>query len=137
MAETIHRARALWAGDKRDLEAHTLHVGGQAIPTSSAPEFGGDAAKAEPEGLLVGAASSCHMLWFLHFARKERLRVVSYEDEAEGVMDGTRFVSIVLRPAVRLEEEPSAEVLSSLHERSHEACYIANSLRCPVTVEPR
>jgi organic hydroperoxide reductase OsmC/OhrA len=77
------------------------------------------------------------MLWFLDFSRRERLRVLSYEDEAEGVMDSGRFVHVVLRPAIEFESEPEPELLKRLHERAHEACYIANSLNCPVEVEPR
>ena len=52
-------------------------------------------------------------------------------------MDERRFVRIVLRPAIEFESDPGAETVAALHERAHEACYIANSLRCPVEVEPR
>jgi organic hydroperoxide reductase OsmC/OhrA len=65
------------------------------------------------------------------------LRVTSYADEAEGFMDQRRFVRIVLRPAIEFDGDPDVQLVSSLHERAHEACYIANSLNCPVEVEPR
>ena len=107
------------------------------MPASSAPERGGDRAKADPEQLLVAATSSCHMLWFLDFCRRERIRVISYEDEAEGEMDERRFVRVVLRPAIEFESEPGAETITRLHDRAHGACFIANSLNCPVEVEPR
>ena len=60
--------------------------------------------KADPEELFVAALSSCHMLWFVSLARAERIRVTSYEDEAEGSMDGTRFTRVVLRPRVEFKE---------------------------------
>ena len=85
----------------------------------------------------MASLSSCHMLWFLHLARDEGLRVRSYEDEPEGLMDGRRFARVVLRPRVEFEEEPAEDLLARLHERSHEACFIANSVSCPVEVEPR
>ena len=139
-ATVIHetyRATVAWDGDRDDLRAHTVTLAEQRVASSSAPERGGDPAKADPEQLLVAAASACHMLWFLDFARRERIRVLSDQDEAEGEMDERRFVRLVLRPAVEFEGEPGPEILSALHERAHEACFIANSLNCPVEVEPR
>ena len=132
-----YRATIAWDANRDDLRAHTITLAGQTVPASSAPQRGGDPAKADPEQLLVAAASSCHMLWFLDFSRRERIRIRSYEDEAQGVMDGRRFVRVVLRPAIEFDGEPDPELVSGLHERAHEACYIANSLNCPVEVEPR
>jgi organic hydroperoxide reductase OsmC/OhrA len=76
------------------------------------------------------------MLWFLDFARRERLRVLSNEDDPEGTMDSERFVSVVLRPRVEFEGEVPPDVLEQLHHRAHEACFIANSVTCEVRVEP-
>lgn len=81
--------------------------------------------------------SSCHMLWFLALARAEKIGVESYEDEAEGTMDGTRFTRVVLRPRVSFESEIDAERVESLHRRAHERCFISNSVNFPVEVEPR
>jgi organic hydroperoxide reductase OsmC/OhrA len=132
-----YRATVAWNADRDDLRAHTVTLAEQRLAASTAPERGGDPAKADPEQLLVAAASACHMLWFLDFSRRERIRVLSYEDEAEGLMDERRFVRIVLRPAIDFDEEPEPEVVARLHERSHEACFITNSLNCPVEVEAR
>jgi organic hydroperoxide reductase OsmC/OhrA len=132
-----YRATVAWDADRDDLRAHTVTLAEQRLEASTAPERGGDPSKADPEQLLVAAASSCHMLWFLDFARRERIRVLSYEDHAEGLMDERRFVRVVLRPAIEFEADPDAETVAALHERAHEACYIANSLNCPVDVEPR
>ena len=132
-----YRATVAWDANRDDLRAHTVTLAEQRLEGSTAPERGGDPAKADPEQLLVAAASACHMLWFLDFARRERIRVLSYEDEAEGEMDPRRFVRVVLRPAIEFEEEPERELVARLHERAHEACFIANSLNCPVEVEPR
>jgi organic hydroperoxide reductase OsmC/OhrA len=85
--------------------------------------------------MFVAALSSCHMLWFLALARKRRLRVTSYEDDPEGTMDGTRFTRVVLRPRVEFEVEVDAATRDELHHDSHERCFIANSVNCPVEVE--
>jgi organic hydroperoxide reductase OsmC/OhrA len=132
-----YRATVAWDADRDDLRAHTITVADQTVAGSSAPERGGDPAKADPEQLLVAAASACHMLWFLDFSRRERLRVLSYRDNAEGEMDSHGFVRIVLRPVIEFQDEPEAALLARLHQRSHEACFIANSLNCPVEVEAR
>ncbi len=137
MPGETYRAWVAWEADRDDLRAHTITLAAQRVAGSSAPQRGGNADKADPEQLLVAAASACHMLWFLDFSRRERLRVTSYEDDAEGVMDERRFVRIVLRPAIEFDRDPDPALVSSLHARAHHACYIANSLNCPVEVEPR
>jgi organic hydroperoxide reductase OsmC/OhrA len=76
------------------------------------------------------------MLWFLDLARRERLRVTTYEDDAEGTMDGTRFTHVALRPRVAFAQPVAAEVLTRLHQGAHERCFVANSVSCPVEVEP-
>lgn len=134
---TVHRARLRWDADRADLRAHTVQLADQTLALSSMPEFGGNPAKADPEELFVASLSSCHMLWFLAIARGERLRVISYEDEAEGTMDGTRFTRVELRPRVSFDAEVSEEALVDLHHRAHERCFIANSVRCPIEVRPR
>jgi organic hydroperoxide reductase OsmC/OhrA len=135
MGASTHRARVVWEGGE-DLRAHRVELGEERLHASSALELGGDESKANPESLLVAALSTCHMLWFLAFARKQRLRVASYEDEPEGTLDGERFSGAVLRPRVGWEgEAPDAETIDDLHRRSHEACFIANSVTFPVSVE--
>src|SRR5687768_11025 len=73
-----------------------------------------NAAAVDPEEGFVASVSSCHMLFFLDFARRAGLLVTSYEDEAEGEMhkgsDGkTRITRIALRPRIVFGgEEPEA-----------------------------
>jgi organic hydroperoxide reductase OsmC/OhrA len=135
VAVTTHRARVVWEGGSEDLRAHRVELGEQSLPASAMAANGGDESKADPEALLVAAVSSCHMLWFLDFSRRERLRVASYEDDPEGTLSGDRFTHVVLRPRVEWEEAPDARTVATLHHRAHEACYIANSVNFPVEVE--
>ena len=132
---TTHSAQVSWHGGKGDLRAHTVRAGGQEIGGSCSPEWGGDDAKADPEALFVASLSACYMLWFLDLARRERLRVTSYEDDAEGDMDGTRFTHVTLRPRVEFESDVDEATLARLHEGAHERCFIANTVSCPVEVE--
>ena len=138
MAESIHRAGVSWeGGEGEDVRAHSVLLGAQSLPSSSALELGGDETKSNPETLLVGALSSCHMLWFLALARKKGFEVASYEDDAEATLDGRRFTAATLRPTVRWAgEPPDPDAIEDLHRRSHELCFIANSVEFPVEVEP-
>ncbi|HEX5375894.1 MAG TPA: OsmC family protein [Solirubrobacterales bacterium] len=77
------------------------------------------------------------MLWFLALTRAEGVKVASYEDEPEGTMDGTRFTRVVLRPRVAFDSDLDDQRVESLHHRAHERCFIANSVSCPVEIEPQ
>lgn len=134
---SVHRARVSWDADDEDRRAHTVQLAEQRIGASSSVAFGGDPEKANPEDMLVAALSSCHMLWFLALARAEGIRVESYADDAEGVLEGSRFSRVVLRPRVAFDREIDDELVHSLHSRAHERCFIANSVSCPVEVESR
>lgn len=139
MAVSIHRAGVSWeGGEEDDSRGHQVLLGAQSLASSSALEFGGDETKSNPEMLLVGALSSCHMLFFLALAKKKGFEVASYEDDAEGVLDGKHFTSATLRPRVRWAgEPPPPEAIEELHHRSHKLCFIANSVKFPVEVEPQ
>jgi organic hydroperoxide reductase OsmC/OhrA len=139
VAASIHRAGVAWnGGEKHDVRAHDVLLGVQTLPSSSALELGGDDTKSNPESLLVAALSSCHMLWFLALARKKGFEVASYEDDAEGTLDGKSFSVATLHPRVRwADDPPPPEAIEELHRRAHQRCFIANSVDFPVEVEPQ
>jgi organic hydroperoxide reductase OsmC/OhrA len=101
----------------------------------------GDPSLLNPEQLVVMAASSCQLLWFLHLAAKARIDVVEYSDEASGVMPDdmqpTQLTRIVLRPQIVVSGEQGEEQILRLVRLAHEHCYIANSLHTEVVLEPR
>jgi organic hydroperoxide reductase OsmC/OhrA len=108
---------------------------------SSAPEFRGDAARWNPEELLVAALSQCHMLWYLHLCAESGVEVTGYQDEPLGTMeeaaDGSgRFLEVVLRPRVTVAERGMFEAAGVAHAGAHGKCFIANSVNFPVRHEP-
>jgi organic hydroperoxide reductase OsmC/OhrA len=106
--------------------------------TLTTGEAQGDPRHLNPEQLLVMAASSCQMLWFLHVAAKARIDVVEYEDEATASMpEGGALSEIVLRPRIVLGSEAGEERVAKLVHTAHEHCNVAASLRTPIAVEPR
>ena len=120
---------------------HTIAFknGQQTVIASASPPYKGDGSKVDPEDMLVGALSSCHMLSFLAIAAKKKLTVISYQDDAVGFLenDGGKLwmTRVVLRPKVAIDTD--AETLAHIHHLAHEACFIANSVKTNVTVEPR
>src|SRR2546427_13236979 len=82
--------------------------------------------------------SACHMLWFLHLACQKKWVVDRYVDEAVGVLDKTWISHVTLRPLVSFAgTPPTAQEHAALHERAHEKCFIANSVKTEVGAEPR
>jgi organic hydroperoxide reductase OsmC/OhrA len=133
--------------DNRYPRAHEWRFdGGAVVPASSSPHSVrvplSDPAAVDPEEALVAALSSCHMLFFLSYAAKAGFVVDRYEDQAVGELGrnargATAIVKVRLRPRITWQgAAPSAEQLEELHHRSHESCYIANSVTADVVVEP-
>ena len=143
-----HRVNLHWQRTSADFDydhynrEHRVEFGGGlAITGSAAPEYRGKAEYPNPEEALVFAAASCHKLSFLAIAAKRKLVVESYRDQAVGILaknaEGRLAVTkITLRPEIAWGgAAPDAETLARLHESSHRACFIANSLRTEVVVE--
>jgi len=114
------------------------------VPASAAPLYHGDPDSVDPEEALVAALSACHMLTFLAIAARKRYVVDAYDDQAIGVMTknehGKQWVSrVTLRPLIVFsgDKQPSAEQLRAMHEAAHENCFIAQSVKSEVIIEPR
>jgi len=121
---------------------HTIRAGSKpALPGSSDPAFRGDAARWNPEELLVAALSACHQLSYLHLCATHGIVVTAYRDEAEGVMaenaeGGGRFTRVVLRPQVLVRAGDDLGLAERLHHDAHERCFIASSVKFQVACEP-
>lgn len=119
---------------------HVVNWGtGQTADVSAAPEYKGNPALPNPEELLVGALSSCHMLTFLAVAARKGLVVERYTDDAVGTLAKDErgvlcITEVVLHPVVTFAAPVDAEALAALHEQAHKGCFIANSVRMPVRV---
>jgi organic hydroperoxide reductase OsmC/OhrA len=118
-----------------------LYSGGQTLHAAPSPEYGGNAAHADPEQMLLSALSSCHMLTFLAVAANRGYVVDSYVDDAVAVLaknaEGKMAViQATLSPKVTFAaaRPPSAEDYAKMHERAHAGCFIANSVKTTVDV---
>ena len=137
-----YEARTRWAGstsvgwESYDRTHIAVAPPADAELTLTTGESKGDPRHLNPEQLVVMAASSCQLLWFLHLAAKARIDVVEYEDRAEGEMPEDRLTAIALRPRIVVASDAPEERIAHLCELAHEQCNIANSLTAEVTVEP-
>ncbi|MGW4408129.1 OsmC family protein [Nonomuraea sp. NPDC004702] len=138
-----------WTGNRgtgtsgyRDYDRdHDLSAEGRrVIAGSSDPAFRGDPARWNPEQLLVGSLSQCHMLWYLHLCAEAGVVVTGYTDHAAGTMAesgaGGHFTEVALRPEVTVAAPEMVETAARLHEDAHKACFIAASVNFPVRHEP-
>jgi organic hydroperoxide reductase OsmC/OhrA len=118
--------------------------GGAVVAASPSPHVvsapWSDERGVDPEEAFVASLSSCHMLFFIDFARRDGWVVDAYVDEAEGALerrgDGkTAMTRVTLRPRVTWGGTvPDETAIADLHHRAHEACFIANSVTAEVTV---
>lgn len=119
--------------------------GGTVVPASSSPHIVplpySVEQNVDPEEAFVASLSSCHMLFFLAIAGKERFVVDQYIDSPIGIMekDSVGKISmtrVTLRPnAIFAGNQPTLEQLEAMHHRAHQECFIANSVKTEVVTE--
>lgn len=88
----------------------------------------------DPEEAFVASLSSCHMLFFLSIAAKNKYVVDVYVDDAIGKM---WMAKVTLKPRILFsgDKKPSLTKLTKMHRQSHEHCFIANSVKTEVVTE--
>src|SRR5262245_52539591 len=149
-----HNATIEWKREENEVfvdhkysRAHVWRFdGGAEIEASSSPHVVpvpySNAAFVDPEEAYVAALSSCHMLWFLSLAAKNKFIVQNYVDEAIGKMERDaegKFVisKVTLHPQIRFAGDnlPTPEQITHLHNEAHHNCFLANSVKTEVSVE--
>lgn len=144
-----HKASVNWKRETADFtyesydRAHLWTFGGgSTLKASSAVEYKGSPDLVNPEEALVAALSSCHMLTFLAICARKKLVVDAYDDDAVGHLEknseGRLSVTrVTLKPRVVWSgTAPDAATQQALHHQAHLGCFIANSVKTEVSVEP-
>ena len=120
--------------------------GGAVVPASASPQVVpkpySNEAGVDPEEAFIASLSSCHMLFFLDFARRAGFVIETYQDSGEGVLEKgpngrIAMTKVTLRPRVKWggDSQPDEAAIAQLHHKAHEACFIANSVTTKVTIE--
>lgn len=122
--------------------------GGTEVLASASPHIvpapWSDSNYVDPEQALVASLASCHMLFFLSIASERSFQIDSYTDEAVGTLarDSEGKISmteVTLRPKVKFSGEnlPDKDDIDAIHHSAHEQCFIANSVKSTIKIEPR
>jgi organic hydroperoxide reductase OsmC/OhrA len=154
MADHLYKATIAWRRDDGDFakgrysRAHVWRFdGGVEVAASASPAVVpkpfADENAIDPEEAFVASLSSCHMLTFLDVARRAGFVVDAYEDTAEGEMERLEagrwwIAKVTLRPQIVFSggRAPTQAELDDLHHMAHKACFIANSVKTRIEVEP-
>ena len=146
-----HTITVEWKRETSDFDYRTYNRdhdwkfdAGITIRASSNPIYQGNERCVDPEEAFVASLSSCHMLTFLALAANKRYVVDRYRDQAVGVLGNDAsgnlaMTRVTLRPQVTFggESPPSEAEHRQLHHRAHRACFLANSVKTEVVVEPQ
>ncbi len=149
MTKHVYEAKVTWTGNRGEGTSHYRAFsrdceiaceGKPVIKGSSDPNYLGDATRHNPEDLLLGSLSVCHMLWYLHLCAVNKVVVTDYEDHPKGVMEVVpdspgRFTEVTLRPRVTIRPGSDAARAEHLHATASAKCFIANSVNFPVKHE--
>jgi organic hydroperoxide reductase OsmC/OhrA len=146
-----HTATIQWRRETPDFSYETYNRdhdwsfdAGITVRASANPSYLGAESCVDPEEAFVASLSSCHMLTFLALAAKKRYVVDDYLDHAVGILDKDAarklaMTKVTLRPRVSFSGEkiPGPEEVRQLHDRAHHDCFIANSVKTEIVVEPQ
>lgn len=110
------------------------------IKLSTPVEFGGKAGIWTPEELLVASVNSCLMTTFSYYAAKKDFKFISYESQAEGIIElfemKYSFSRITIKPKIKVSSKGDIETAENLLKISENNCFITNSIKAEIILEP-
>ena len=120
--------------------------GGAIIQASSSPHIvaipHSVEANVDPEEAFIASLSSCHMLFFLSIAAKNKFIIDKYEDNALGVLQKNThgkyaMTEVILKPEVifSVNSKPSLKQYEKMHHQAHQQCFIANSVHTNIVID--
>ncbi|MCC3355330.1 OsmC family protein [Bacillus sp. REN16] len=134
--------KGTWMGNRNG--EGTITTDGLHTVVSAPKQLDGPGIGANPEELLIAAATNCYMLTLSAILSNRELEYTHLEVETEGTVgkDGKRLVfeKIVHKPIifVKQADDELQEKLIQLAHRAEKACFISQTLKgnVEVTVEP-
>jgi len=126
-----------WKGEKKaDLKFIESE---QEIEVATPPEFGGHENIISPEDLFVSSANVCYMTTLLGTIKNMGVELVSYESEAEGILETVDkmkiFTKIIIR--LRIKAKETEEKIRMILGHAEKRCLVANSMKTQVIIEPK
>ena len=133
----VYRTTVFWTEEKKGVLCSS---GKPTIEVSTPPEFKGHEGMWTPEELFVASVNICIKATFLYYARKDNFEFLSYESEAEGILERAEnqfmFSEIEVRPKIVVVLVSQIKKAKELIELSEKNCLITNSIKSKVKVIP-
>lgn len=108
------------------------------IEVATPPEFGGHAGIISPEDLFVSSANVCFMSTVLSTIKNMGIELVSYESEAEGILETVNklkiFTKIIIR--IKIKAKETEEKIKLILDHAEKRCLVVNSMKTQVIIEP-
>jgi organic hydroperoxide reductase OsmC/OhrA len=125
----------------REREGKSMATQLPAIPVGAPPEFKGREGNWTPEHLFVASVNTCLMLTLLAIAENSKLNLISYSSTAKGKLEkvpgaGYQVTEIVVKPKVVVASADDLRRLPKILEKAKEGCFISNSIKSTVKLEP-
>ena len=134
----VYKSKVVWTGGH---DGELTCSNGPMMTFSAPPALQGKPGVMTPEDAFVAALNMCFHLMFIWASERLRIKLVSYECEAEGrvveLLDRTStFEQTILRPVIKVKTESLERVAKAL-DWARKYSLIANSIKSQVTVEPK
>jgi len=134
----VYETEVEWTGERRTT---VRAVGTPVLDVSSPPEFQGQEGMWTPETLFVASVGTCFVLTFLAIAQLSRLPIADLRVSARGRLEkvegaGYQMTEILIQPVLRVRSESDRERAERLLEKAERNCFISNSIRATVRLEP-
>ncbi|CAM3145354.1 SACOL1771 family peroxiredoxin [Filibacter tadaridae] len=140
MAEHLFHLKASWPGLRNDVG--TIAVGNLKTEVSVPVELSGPGVGANPEDMIIGAASTCYIITLAAMMDRSKLEKEDLTMDSIGVVDVTNgittFKKIIHKPHIVLKSDATEkdEALAlKLADKAEVSCMVTRALKGNVSVE--
>ena len=127
-----------WKGERAG------QLAGAGLPTVSVgapPEFNGREGNWSPEQLLVASVNTCYVLTLVAIAENSKIGLISFTSSAKGKLEkiqgaGYQVTEITIKPKIVVASAKDVERVSRIIEKAKQNCFVSNSIKSTVTLEP-
>ena len=112
-----------------------------ALEVATPPEFQGHEEMWSPEQYFLASVNACFMTTFLAISEMSKLEFVSFSSKARGKLDKVegqvpQVTEITLRPRLVTRYARDLERARRILEKAEKNCFISNSIKSHVTLDP-
>jgi len=133
-----HKTVVVWNEEKK---AFLCSLGKQTIEIVASPESKKHEGMWTPEELFVASVEGFIKDTFIDYAKRNNFEFLSYESEAEGVVekveDRLMFTEIKIRPQIVVASSGQVKKAKELIGLAGKNCFISNFITCKVSVYPK